>query len=159
MSTCPPISYGIQAMLDASLTVAGTGLSVGYRVLNAPPRANTNAAEHGFVVTVTDGTGGTTDIPIYPQPSVKSLSMFDIAQSAGKYNEMTKQFVVSDTFVNQMMQRFPAITEQDQVFDGFNQFLGLVYEGRLYNVISYAHNEIAGATVGWVLKCNASGQQ
>jgi len=160
MSSCPIVSYGIQAMLDASLTVAGTGLPVYYRVKNAPPTTNTAAQEHGFTTSAAVGIGGTTDILINPQPSVNAVSMFNIAQSMGKLNAESKQFVISDTFVDFILAKYPGLIAQaDNVWDGFNQFVGLVYSNRLYNVVSYASKQIAGSSVSWILRCSATGQE
>jgi hypothetical protein len=153
-----PIAFGVQAIVDASFITAGTGLPVFYRVYSNPPASvNAEAVALGFESPAATGTaGGTTDILITPQPRVKNLSMRDIGQSNGKLNESSRLFVLSHTFVLGIMATYPQITEQEQVFDSFPLFVGLVYEGKLFNVAQYAHREVSGVTVSWRLTCNAT---
>jgi hypothetical protein len=147
------MGWGMQQIVDATLTIGETGLPVYYRVQNTAPNAADDGEQLGFETPVASG-GGSTDIQILPQPRVKNISMSQIMISGGKLNETSRLFIISDTFVQQIIAQF-ALQNHEFVWDGFPQFQGLLYEGILYAVVQYAHREITGTTVSWRIICNA----
>lgn len=158
MGNSMSFAFGAQAIADAALSIAGTGKPVYVRIKNytETPAQDTEFEELGFSKAIPPTTkSGTVDLKVDPQPRVKNISMANIAQSMGKLNETSRLFIVSHTFVQKLMTLYPEITEQEQVFNTWPRFMGLVYEGTLYAVKQWAHTEIGGSTVSWRLTCNA----
>jgi hypothetical protein len=125
---------GAQAIIDAALSMAQTGWPVYYRTLNETVAQQTSeAAELGFQVTnSTSAQSGVTDIQIVPQPRVKNINMDNIAMTANsavKLDQTSRLFIVSNSFVLELMSKYPDVTDPELFWDGFPQFVGLMYNG------------------------------
>ena len=144
--------YGLQRLLDAHYNYARTGHAVWLRIRNFPDIQNQRYAQLGF--SIASSAGGTTDIPILPQPSVTMISLHNIGASMGKLRFGAREFGISASFTDAQVAA-GTFTSQDLVWAD-PKVVGLVCDKQLFSIENINHEEIAGRTISWQLVCNAA---
>lgn len=156
---------GLQSMLDGQQRFVRGGLQCFLRVQNFPSTGDFQ--EVGTVITFTGvgPNGGFTDLFIDPPPEVLDISMHNIGMSGGRIQFGAKKFWISQTFVDNMMQTYPAILDPYNVFrtwdGGVNNtgpqtasVIGLIYGDRLYSIETIHQKPVGGKTVAWEIIAN-----
>lgn len=151
---------GIAMLFDAHQRYTRAGEECFLRVNNFAPSGDyievgvqysptgSEAAQSGFV-----------DIPIDPPPGTVAVSTHDIGMSGGKLMFGARKFFVSDTFVSDMLDKYPTIRGRYNVWrawDGNAYVQGIIYNNQLYSIEDIGRSTIAGKTIRWTLTCNAS---
>lgn len=150
---------GMQMLFDAQQAYVRDGLEVFIRIENFVPEGDYIEVGVTFVPTgVEEATTGFTDILILPPPSVTSVSMHDIGMSGGKLMFGAKRFIVSDTFVETMMEKYPGIKGKYNVWrkwDTTASVMGFVYDNQLFSIENIDKRILAGKPINWILTCNS----
>lgn len=154
----PPFGAGTQFIFDNFQRFVRSGLKVWLRVKNFPETGDYLEVGVPFAATGTTAVGFT-DYLISPPPNVQDVSMHNIGLLAGRLNFGSRIFTVSHSFVKaQMALMGPSVTDPYAVWrerDGNGSVIGLIYNGRLFDIVDPRHREIAGKTISWKLICNA----
>lgn len=150
----PFIGYGIQRVLDAQLNFVRNTLPVYLRMRNFQPPSGTLAGQLGFAMSPSGSNVGTTDIEIIPVPAVRMVSIHNIGMSGGKLLFGARTFMLTQTFVQQMLDRF-------SLPDGMTLWtsalvVGLVTDGKLFSIDDIGHEEMGGQTIVWTITGNAN---
>lgn len=147
-------SMGYQGLLDATSTFFGGQGDVYYRTQNFPPEQN-DAVEIGLPVP--NPAAGTTDTPICPTPDVVEATLRNISDAviAGvNILEGSQIFNISQTWVQQIQQaRNYELPEQ--VFND-PTVVGLIYNSKLYSIVSYKPSYVFGSISVWTVIGNAT---
>jgi hypothetical protein len=147
-------ALGLQRVLDAQQRYVRNSLPMYLRLRNFAPVTGTLAGQLGFSISPSGTPNvGTTDILIDPPPAQRMVSMHNIGISGGKLMLGARSFLISNSFVVQMMAQLN-ITNPNLVWEG-NQTVGIVTDSKLFSVVEINHSEIAGATVSWDITANA----
>jgi hypothetical protein len=104
---------------------------------------------------------GFTDILIEPPPIVTDIPDRDIGLSGGKLMFGARTFLISDTFVQNIMQQYPNIPDNSQVWrswDGLTPVIGIVYSNQMFSIEDVLTRELGGRIISWKLNCNAAEQ-
>lgn len=163
-----PFASGIQMLLDGQQRYVRSGLTCYLRIQNFAPVGDWQEVGVPFVPTgVAAATTGFVDIEIDPSPEVKDVSMHNIGMSGGHLRFGARYFIVSHTFVYNVMQQYPNITDPYNVWRNWDaqlvngnwinataSIVGIVYENRLHSIEDISHVDIAGETIKWKLTCN-----
>jgi hypothetical protein len=151
-----PMGEGLRFLIDGQTRFLRSGLEVFLRVQNFKPSGDWQ--EMGFVYTPSNPADtGYADIVIDPPPQVKDVSMHNIGMSGGKLLIGARYFIISQTFVNKIREQNTNIPDDISVWsawDGETPVVGIMYENRMHQIVTYAHNEIGGETITWRLTCN-----
>ncbi|MDE2102961.1 MAG: hypothetical protein KGL39_37300 [Patescibacteria group bacterium] len=149
--------YGLRRLVDAQQNFVRAGHPVYLRLRNFPVVQTQQWAELGFSITPSGSPTGTSDILIAPPPGVIMMSLHNIGMSAGKFRFGARQFMVSHSFVQAQMttQGISDPLQANQIWEGSN-VVGLVMEELLFSIEDVRHQEVAGETVWWLLRCNAN---
>lgn len=146
------LAPGIQRLIDSAQRFASATQPVYLRLRNFTP-PSTAAAALGFPA-VSSASGGITDCPVIPPPSVRMISTHNIGMSNGKLRFGAKEFLVSATFVTGQLSAMnltdPALVWRSPLV------VGLVTDGLLYSIELVTHQEIGGNIITWRLSCNAN---
>lgn len=164
-----PFGSGIQWLMDQHQRFVRSGLLVYLRVKNfqeSTPETPVVTLEVGVPVPDTAGDGGYTDITIQPPPNVTDISMHNLgmaAQAGVRLNFGSKIFTISDSFVQSQMamieQEF-GVTIEDPIDifrtrGGTGNALGLVYQGRMHEILYPRSRQVSGQTISWQITGNA----
>ena len=146
--------YGLQRVIDANLQFTRTGHSVALRIRNFPDVQDKPWAQLGFAISPT-GTDdiGTQDIPIVPQPAIDQVSQWLIGQSMGKLRAGARTFIISATFVDNLVANGMFNTPNQVWTDPI--VVGLVCDDQLFDIVQYYDREVAGKSIQWELQANA----
>ena len=152
-------SFGVQENMDSQYYLAGTSLPVYYvyKNFNGAQQASTEAQAMGFKFqSAVDG--GTSQIQIVPPPHVRNVSSHDIGNSNGKLLLSARRFYISNTFANAIMANplFSSLINDEEDVWKHSQFVGLLYDGIMFNMVQLSHSEVSGVTVEWRLICNGT---
>ena len=101
---------------------------------------------------------GFTDILIDPPPETIDTPNKDIGLSGGKLMFGARDFIVSVTFVLDIMEKYPDIDDPIDVFrkfDGNTPVIGLIYSNQLWSIESIVSRELGGQIISFKLSCNA----
>ncbi len=145
---------GLRFMVDGQQRFTRAGLEVYLRLQNFP---STGASQELGVPNIATQQTGYTDILIDPPPQVTDVSIHNIGMSGGKLRFGARTFQVSHTFVQRIREQNPNVPDDIAVwfnFDGATPVLGIMYENRMHDIVSYTHREVAGETISWRLTCN-----
>ena len=149
---------GLRMMVDEQARFTRAGLEVFLRLQNFPSTGANQEVGIPYVPTgVAAAQSGFTDLLIDPPPQVTDVSMHNIGMSGGKLLMGARTFNVSHTFVKKMRETYPNIPDDIAVWfgwDGQTPVMGIVYENRMHDIVTYSHREIGGETVSWKLTCN-----
>jgi len=166
MGTGGLFGEGLQLMVDGQQRFIRGGLQCFLRVQNFAPTGDFQ--ELGLTI-VASGSGeeglGFTDIYIDPPPDVIDVSYHDIGISNGKLMFGAKKFQISATFIENILEMYPAILDSYDVLrdwdGGINQtgaqtasIIGLVYGDRMYSIESIFQNITGGKTIQWIVTAN-----
>jgi len=151
----PSFGFGLQRLLDSQYNFFRAGHCVWLRYRNFPDVQSQEYAQLGFAISPTGqyGQTGTTDIPIYPPPSVKLISSANIAKNSGQLRFGKRKVCVSATFVDTMAKRMGIEVnspQQDLIWRS-PQVVGLIIDGSLFKIESWTHSELGGKSVFWEL--------
>lgn len=159
---------GLQGLLDGQQSYLQSGLTTYLRIQNFAPQGDFQ--EVGVPFTPTGAAAADTgfvDLEILPPPEVRDVSMHNIGMSGGRLNFGARTFIVSDSFVQSVLQMYPNISDPVDVWRNWDavyvdgnptnqtaSVVGIIYENRMHDIVYFNHVEIAGATVSWKLTCN-----
>lgn len=157
-------SFGMRSLLDSNSDFFDAGLPVYYRTANFDAvSVGQGIDEMGFqVVPAISGvsgmwTTGTKDYMICPQPSVKLLTMKQLADGlASGYSLRTgaRTFNISHSWV-QKIQTKMLYSNPRQVFNN-PHVVGFYHDGLLFQIVSFVHNDMYGGIIDWDIICNAN---
>ena len=148
---------GLRMLLDGQQRYVRGGLQMWLRLQNFPDSGTFIEVGVPFTPTGTGdsaATTGFTDILIDPPPEVKDISMHNIGILAGRLNFGDKTVIISHTFVLNMLQQYPDVTDPFDVFrdwDGQTPVVGIIYQNRMYSIDQIFNNQLGGETISWRL--------
>ena len=149
---------GLEMLLDGQLRFTRGGLQCFLRAQNFANQGDFQEVGVPFAPTGTDAAQtGYTDILIDPPPAVTAISTHDIGLSGGKLMFGARKFLISDTFVSNMMQQYPGIVDPYDVFrnwDGQTPVIGIIYDNRMFSIEDIMPRELAGQRISWTIKAN-----
>ena len=151
----PYFGNGFQALIDSNQRYMQAGEPTYLRLRNFPDIQEQEFAQLGFSI-APSGTDlvGTQDILIDPPPSIEPVPTKDIGRSMGKLRFGPRNFLISQTFVeNQMAQQ--GVTDQSLIWRASN-VVGLVVSNLLWSIESVEHKELGGKTVVWIITAQAN---
>lgn len=158
-------SSGINLVFDAALRYTRSDLTCYLRLQNFP--SSGDYIEVGMQYTPS-GTSqaaasqsGFTDIVIDPPPSTEIMSVHNIGLYGQRFNFGSREFLISNTFVEEMQQQYD-ITDPYDVFrnwDGTPQVpttpvIGVIYENKIFTIEEVIPHAVGGHNVSWKLLCN-----
>jgi hypothetical protein len=145
--------YGLQRLIDSQLQFTRTSHPTFLRLRQFPDVQYQQFAQLGFSIAPT-GTNqiGTIDIPILPQPAVEEVSMYAIGQSMGKLRAGARAFMISATFVDNLVAS-GLFTADDLVWRD-PRVVGIVIDGQLNTIVEYYSREVAGKSISWDVVTN-----
>lgn len=97
---------------------------------------------------------GFTDIMIDPPPEMTDVSMHNIGLLAGRLNFGDKIMTVSHSFVLNILQTYPSISDPYDVWrnwDNQTPVIGIVYQNRMWSIDSITNRQLSGETISWKL--------
>ena len=150
---------GVQMLIDGQQNYVRGGLTAWLRLQNF--QASGDYQEFGVAFAPTgqpEETLGFTDILIQPPPSVTDVSAHDIGNSGGKLMFGAKRFLVSNTFVQDMRQKYPNVIDPYDIWrnwDNKTPVIGIIYNNRMHSIEEILTRELGGQTISWILMCNA----
>ena len=147
------LNYGLRVMTDTYSNFWAPGLATFLRYQNSPSQSA--PSELGFQIDLTGPSasgGGFNDVQILPQPTVEEVSKHNIGISGGLLMFGAKSFLVSATFVDNMMAA-KGYTDPYQVWRD-PLILGIFYNQRLYSIVSIQSSDVGGGPYSWNLTCN-----
>jgi hypothetical protein len=145
---------GIRFLLDQHQRWTRAGLPVYLRVKNFDDSGD-EYVKLGFQIAPTGGQiTGFDDILIQPPPEVREVSMHNIGLNQSRLRFGAKYFIISHSFVLKRMQDTEYM-DASQVWSD-PSLVGLLYDNRLFEIVSINHDETAGETISWTLVCNGS---
>lgn len=155
-------SLGILTLQDNNADFFNSGLPVYYRTRNFDVnRVGVAVNEFGFTWNPINTSGaltpGTTDVKIYPQPSVKLLTQkqISVAQKANVALRTNGRMLnISHSWV-QSIQLANNFSDPRQVFID-KSVVGFVTDNLLLEIVSYIHNDVYGEIMNWDVICNGS---
>lgn len=141
-----------QNLFDANVKFTQPGLDVFLRVKNTVVSDSDEYAEYGFQLAQDSRASGFTDILIEPQPSVQAESMHNIGLNQTRLQFGAMRFDISHSFVEMLM----AMKGYSDGYDVWRQsdVIGIVCDKRLYSLESVTHEDVAGATIRWMILGN-----
>jgi hypothetical protein len=149
-------NFGLRSLYDTQLRFFQPGLPCYLRIDNLSPDVRGtvgSVAALGFQPTVSGNLSGVTDILIDPPPEVKEVPWRNIGLNLARLRFGARIFTISHTFVANR-QALLAFTDPEQVFrDASVQ--GILYSGRIYNMESVTHEDLAGQPIIWTIIGNA----
>jgi hypothetical protein len=163
-----PFGYGMQMLLDGQQNYVRSGLVCYLRVENFAPEGDWQEVGVPYVPTgAAAAQTGFTDLLISPPPEVRDVSMHNIGMSGGRLQFGARYFIISNTFVENIMQRYPNISDPFNVWQNWDaelvngnwenataSVIGIIYENRMHSIEDISHVEIAGQTIKWKLTTN-----
>lgn len=149
-------AWGIRSLADTWMRYWQPGLKC-YLRMQEQTNISSDYSALGFMPSVTGAPGGITDIPIDPPPDVQDVSLHNIGIMGGRLNFGARTFLISHTFVLNMIKKFQ-LTDPYQVWRS-NSVVGLYYNSRLFSIESITHEEVGGETTFWKLICNSNENQ
>jgi len=171
-SGSPPFGAGVQFLFDNHQRFVRSGLKVYLRVKNFPDSGDAlEVGVPGYAPADTaDAQVGYTDYLIQPPPNVQDISMHNLAMAAQagvQLNFGSRVFTISRSWVDEQLQLMlkksgVEVTDPYAVFrnrDGKGTALGLIYNGRLFNIGPITHREVSGRTVSYKVIGNAFEQK
>ena len=163
MSGGIPFGTGIQFLFDGSQRFTRAALPVYLRVRNFQDEGT--YLEVGVPFSPTGAQAfytGYSDVLISPPPSVQDVSLHNIGLLAGRLNFGSRVFIVSHSFVKAQQREYNIEDPYDvwrnrtDAVDGTQyKVIGIVYNNRLFDIVSPTHKEVAGQMINWKLVCNA----
>lgn len=161
-------SAGMQSLLDGQQEYLRSGLTTFLRVQNFPPQGDFQEFGVSFAPTGADlGESGFTDLEIIPSPEVRDVSLHNIAESAGTLKFGARTFIVSNTFVEKVLEQYPKIKDPEDVWRNWDatyvdnnptnqsaSVVGIIYQNRLHSIEDIHTVQIGGQTIRWKLTCN-----
>ena len=162
-----PFSSGVQFIFDQHQRFVRSGLKVYLRVKNFPEQGVN--LEVGVPAADTSPYAGYTDFKIDPPPTVQDVSMHNLgmaAQAGVKLNFGSKIFTISNTFVLSQIEYVQKqlgedITDPIDVFRtraGTGNVVGIVYQGRMHDIVYPLSRQASGQTISWKITGNAHEQ-
>lgn len=159
---------GLQGLIDGQQSYIRSGLVTYLRIENFAPQGDWQ--EVGVPYSPTGAAAASTgfvDLEIIPPPEVRDVSMHNIGMSGGRLNIGARTFIVSDTFVQSILQQYPKISDPADVWRNWDavyvdgnpeqqtaSVVGIVYDNRMHDIVYFNHREIAGQTISWLITCN-----
>ena len=101
---------------------------------------------------------GYTDILIDPPPETTDTPDRDIGTPGARLMFGKRSFLISATFVLDMMDKYPDIQDSIDVFrkwDGNTPVIGIVYSNQLWSIEDILSRELGGQVISWTLNCTA----
>jgi hypothetical protein len=147
------LNIGLRMMTDTYANFWAPGLATYLRYQNSASQSA--ASELGFQIDLTGPSAsgnGFTDLQILPQPTVEEVSKHNIGVSGGLLMFGAKTFLVSATFVNNIMEQ-RGYTDPYQVWRD-PLVMGIFYNQRLYSIQSIQESDVGGQPYTWNLTCN-----
>lgn len=146
---------GMRMLLDGQTRFVASSKQAFVRVQNFQNTGDYLEVGVPFAPTgVAEENSGFTDIIIDPPPQTRDISMHNIGLLAGRLNFGDKTMIVSHTFVLNVMQAYPGITDPYDVWrnwDGQTPVIGIVYQNRMWAIESITNSQWGGETVSWKL--------
>jgi hypothetical protein len=146
--------FGVQRLIDAAQRYVRASKPIYYRYRNFTDQQQVQAVGMGFAISPSGSFVGTIDLLIDPPPQYVMISLHNIGMSEGKLRFGARRFVVSQSFVSQVIARLNLDVEE-KVWRG-PQFVGLVTDGQLFSVEDLAKQVLAGSTIVWELTANSN---
>lgn len=153
------LAEGLVMLLDAQSRFIREGEQAFLRLQNFPNEGDfqevgvpyapsgTNAAQTGF-----------TDILIDPPPETTDTPDKDLGLPGGKLMFGARKFLVSYTFIRNMRDQYPALTDDPKVWrqwDGKTPVIGIVYSNELFSIESVTSRELGGQIISYTLNCTS----
>ena len=157
-----PFGQGIQFLFDNQQRFTRAGLPVYLRVRNFEDTGDYLEVGVPYAPSGTAAFNtGYTDILIDPPPSVQDVSLHNIGILSGRLSFGSRIFIVSHTFVLNQMNEYgiedPYEVWRDRTDKQGKKFkvVGILYNSRLFDIVSPTHKEVSGQTINWKIVGNA----
>jgi hypothetical protein len=154
-------AQGLVMLLDGQTRYVREGEQCFLRLQNFPNEGDFQEVGVPWSPTGAQGASnqtGYTDILIDPPPEVTDVPDRDIGLAGGKLMFGARTFLISDTFVQNMLQLYPGIPDNSQVWrswDGNTPVMGIAYSNQLFSIEDVLTREFGGQIISWKLNCNA----
>lgn len=147
--------YGLRRLIDLQQRFIRAGNPVYFRVRDFGDIQEESFTQLGFSASPSGSVAtGTTDVLVDPPPAVTWVSTHNIGQSMGKLRFGARVFLISHTFVLQQC-ALMGITDAMRLWQ--SPFaVGLYTDSLLFSIESVETEQLAGATITWVLTCNSN---
>jgi len=159
---------GLQGLIDGQQSYIRSGLAAFLRVQNFAPEGDWQEVGVPYAPTGSAAANtGFVDFEIIPPPEVRDVSMHNIGMSGGRLNIGARIFIISDSFVQSILEQYPKIQDPQDVWRNWDavyvdgnpeqqtaSVVGIIYENRMHNIEIIKHVEIAGQTISWNITCN-----
>lgn len=154
-------AQGLVMVVDGQMRYLREGQQTFLRLQNFPNNGDFQEVGVPYAPTGTASAAnqtGFTDILIDPPPETTDVPDRDIGLSGGKLMFGAREFIISATFVQDMRQEYPGVTDDIQVFrnwDGITPVIGIVYSNQLFSIEDILSREFGGQIISYTLMCNA----
>lgn len=159
------LSTGLLLVFDGQARFMREGLQAFLRLQNFASSGDFQEVGVPWAPTGTvgaEGNTGFTDILIDPPPQSIDIPDKDIGLSGGKLMFGARKFIVSDTFVQTMLDKYPNVLSNNDVWrrwDGNTPVVGIIYGNQIFSIEDILQREVAGRIISWTLNCNATESQ
>lgn len=150
---------GLSMVLDGQMRYIREGEQCFLRLQNFPNEGDFQEVGVPYAPTGTGSAAnqtGFTDIYIDPPPETTDEPDRDIGLAGAKLMFGSRKFFISHTFVLNMRQLYPGITDDSDVFrnwDGNTPVIGIVYSNQLFSIEDILSREFGGQVISWTVEC------
>src|SRR5271165_1257011 len=134
---------GVQMLLDGQQNYVRAGLQCFLRLQNFPPQGDWQEVGVPFTPSgAAAGETGFTDLEILPPPEVLDVSTHDIGLSGGRLQFGARTFYISDTFVENIREKYPEIIYASNVWRNWDaQLVGGNWVNATASVIGIIYDD------------------